>query len=366
MRLARGTASEARSNLGARLGLTIALVSIVSAGTFGVFVTELRSTADALVYSDFLRDNGFDTYLVKPSDANNAEPLTDDICRSLRPVPGVKAVAWAKGPLPAHLHSQAGPFVNVLLIDGDFHKMARFLNPGASPTLESTAALLDTSYRAVPFRPDGSTGFRLTTAAGVYSIAAQSMQLGGLGRLAASSLVASTTIRGPIDACFLAVARDDRQIVVNTVDAAAPSLRGYSRQWILANAEKFELPERRFDARISHWYWLAATLIMTLPWLFYLRLRRPDFAVYAIGGATYLRLVALACAEGLMVVIPGTAITAAAMVATVRWQGTAGQIVRVGATSAARTALATLIIWPLLATLGVRGRARTLDVLKER
>jgi hypothetical protein len=191
--------------------------------------------------------------------------------------------------------------------------------------------------------------------------------LTALGAGASGNAVLVDMRTGTASACAAFIDSKDRAAVIQSVDVAFPAVLGYSRQWAMPNADRFETPEVRFEQRPSHFYWLWSAVVFTALWTLHMRIRRADYALYAILGLTRRRISAMAMGELLAILLVGSICVAVVSTAGIWLRNTPPESMRVGILSMTRAVLAMSLLgivscWYLAGA----AAAGALDAIKDR
>lgn len=310
MRL-RALASETVANCRARALFTVALVGALASLTVTVFVVEANAARDITAYERDLRADGYATLVVEHSNQIISAPFTASDCEALGATPAVNGAVGSREPVPYRLWGRGGPAVPVRAVVGDIVGFLAATNPELSNTWRTAQIFVDDQSSAAA--GPGEQALWLGSADGVQAELAITVDLGLFGSGSTGNLVAADATAGPIGSCALLVALDRRDAVAASTAVALPSLQGFSQRWALSNADRFEAPQWRFEHRPSRWYWVAGAAGFVVAWLLVLRLRRNEYALYAVSGLTSREVTALAGLE-LLTVVGLAAIAAAAVI----------------------------------------------------
>lgn len=297
-----------RALLGALLLATIAAVLTTT-------VAETDSAINARRYEGNLIANGYTTYLIT---AGPNATLTPANCLSLHVIDGVRAVLWVTQAQNEHLFSPAGPVVAASTAGGDIGDYLAITDPAAAHAWTGQQTLIDPANQAIP-PGRATTALRITGGqtgtSGFGSVLGHNAlvaHLTSLGQGFQGNAIILGTPPASAQSCDIVVATAHRDQAAANIRIAFPASAGFGQQWVLSNADQFISPETQFDQRTSQWFWLAATVVVVALWSLYLRLRRPETALYAVAGLRTGQLTQLVLAELLMLLA-----TAAALVTVV-------------------------------------------------
>jgi hypothetical protein len=292
----RRLAGEAARNIVARQllhgGLVLGLAGLLVVAS----VAETNAVVDLKQLERRLADNGYSTLLLeRDSPTNNTIPA--QACRGFGRVAGVRAAVQIETATSARLFSEAGPTVSTRAVSPEILTFLRAVQPEAMQHWNGAQLLFDSQAGAAPETANeylltlSIDGFEQATQTAL-TVAVQSLGQGFEGSLLRISADLATT-----STCAALVQTTFRDHVTRSASAAFPALEGYTIRWALPSADQFDTPQLRFEQRQSRVYWLAATLLTLCVGLLFLRLRRSDHALYAVGGLGPARMWILVAGE---------------------------------------------------------------------
>jgi hypothetical protein len=301
-RRARRLISDTAENIASRLALMIALVCLTLSILASVLVAEANTASEVRRYADSLASSGFGTMFVL-ADESRGTPLDPSDCMALARISGVRAAIGIGQPISYHLWSNGGPLLSAYPASGDLVRFVSAINPRISTKFDAAQVFVGAS---LPTLGDRTSPYllRVEGSGQLFDVTGMTVDLGALGgSYSAATLFADPAPRQEA-ACVLVVRNNAREHVLISVGSAMPLLAGYSTQWALTNAEKFELPRDRFERRSSQWLWIGAAVLLAVVWALFLRLRRPEYALYSVAGLTTWEIFCLAALELIFVYAP--------------------------------------------------------------
>jgi hypothetical protein len=170
-----------------------------------------------------------------------------------------------------------------------------------------------------------------------------------------------------IAVCALLAEDERRQAVYGAVSLAFSPTEGYAAVWALPNADQFGSPRTRFESRPAQWTWAAAAIAAMVVWAGYLRIRRSEFALYAICGLKGHRIATIAGTELLFTVCAASGTAGAVLAGLALTHGTRAADVTVGLLGGARFGVAAVLACCALAIhAGFAATRNTFQALKDR
>jgi hypothetical protein len=367
-RRSRSLIREALENLLARPGLTLALISTFTGLTLWAVTGEVSASVQIRNYGYDLQRHGYFTLLLHPQEETSDVRLTTADCASAGASPGVIA-ALAVSPVdePYRLWATTGPEVPTQVVSGDVGAFLTATSHRPISAWEQANAVLD---QASPLHVPPSTGpfpLSISGTRDTSTVLAVTADLSALGSGMQGNLMIVDNRPGPVKGCAFLVDERHRFPVVKAISTAFPPDLGYAAVWALPNADQFDTPTRRFESRTSQWFWMLAWAMGTLVWAGFLRIRRPEFALYAVCGLGWRRVSTIAVGELLMIVVMAFASAAAAVVGLTLAHGTRWPDLVVGVLAGTRFGVAALLGCTAVAVhAGINATRGTLDALKDR
>lgn len=359
---------EALDNVLARPGLTLALVGAIAGLALWVVTGEVSASVQIRNYGHDLQRHGYFTLLLHPQEETSDARLTSADCSAAGTVPGVIA-ALSVTPIaePYRLWAASGPEVPTQVVAGDVGAFLRATSQGSATVWQRADAVLDTASPLNVSRGAEAFPLRLIDAGRASTVLAVAADLSALGSGTQGNLVVVDNRPGQVKGCALLVDERHRHAVLEAVTTAFSPSQGYAAVWALPNADQFDAPTTRFEARTSQWFWVMAWAVATLLWAGYLRIRRPEFALYAICGLGWRRVAAIAAVELLAVWSTALGSATAAFAGLALTHSTHWADLTVGVLAGARFGVAALLGCTAMAVhAGVSATRSTLDALKDR
>lgn len=363
-----GLLGEAAANNLARPALSLGLVAILTVVLVAVAVGETNSTIDALTYRHGLVADGYSTLIVEPNDELGAVLRTDD-CQALGSIQGVIAALSLGNPEPDRVFNPAGPQLSIRPVGGDILAFLNAVDPDQMTNWHRAQTFLDTNSSMAS--PGATREFDLPiidTEASTTQATTLIVGLTALGGAASGNAIAVDPDPDPVNSCAILVDEDSRAHTTASVSVALPAQEGFSNRWALAGADRFETPRNRFESRATQYLWLAGALTFALTWLLTLRIRRSDYALYAVTGLKPGAIATLAGLEMLLITLTA-ALTATAILALGLLLTDVNSTIatRVGYTSAARAFVATVALCATACWYtSQRTTTSTIDAIKDR
>jgi len=275
-------------NLRARLGLTMAMVLAATSFLTATMVTETNAAVETRSYDRHLASLGY--YILMVGTAKDAPtPLTTADCDALGAINGVRAALWLGPAGDGRWIDENGPPVPIRAIGGDVEQFLAISNPTRVSSWDGASLLIDEGSVMAAGRIGDSFTVRFHPANGAaVSSPAMVVSLTMLGSgMAGNAVVVTSSVgkRRPVEVCLVIADGEARSGAMAAVSVVYPATSGYTHRWVLGNADQFESPTGHFEHRQSQWMWLIAAAAFLVFWGMNLRLRRPEFGVYAISGA---------------------------------------------------------------------------------
>lgn len=343
-------------------GLVFGLATLLAP----VAISETNSAVAARVYEDGLVATGYSTLIIEQSDQVPGTPLSTTDCAATSGIDGVGPAISIHQPIAMPGWARRGPDLTVIPVGGDLVAFLDSIDPSGIPSWRTAQTFVDIGSSAasrwsseylLPLYP---TGVRVETTA-------LTVELDGLGPATSGALIVADTRPGPVEACALFVTSDFREAVSRSIETAFPAVSGFSQRWALTGADRFESPRQRFEGRPTKDLWIASAAVFAAFWLFYLRLRRPDYGLYAVIGLSPVEITLLAIVELLAIALTAGALAFALIGLAALRADTPSQFLAIGAVSAFRTLMACVLlagVWS--ANAARRTTTSTLDALKDR
>lgn len=360
---------EAMRNRLARAGLSLAVLAVWAVAGLVVYGSERDAVRASSDHTSSMLASGYATLLVEQS-ALAREPFMWEDCNTLRHLAGVHAVLALREPEILRLWDRRGPEITTRQAIGDVAGFLAVTSPGEIERWVAPSLIFDID--AFGARPaNGGVGEYVTTVVSPSDDAdtrtAITANLVGLGGGFAGNAIVMTPPGGPIAVCAVLADLEQRTRVADAVAGFLALSAGFGQRWALADAERFDSPRERFESRDSRWYWLAASVVITVSSAFSLWIVRSDLAVFAVAGLGTRRLVGLTIAELLVVAVGAGAIVVGVVAFDLVVHGDAHDAIDVGVRAALRSAVAGFGVGSTLAAVtAVSIARRPIDVLNDR
>jgi hypothetical protein len=358
-------AAEACRQLGARPLITVALATLLAAIIVGVFLSESNARVDSWRATDDLVGAGYTTLLLERDDSAREDFGWAD-CDAASGLSGVTVVVGLSEAEEVRLWSERGAGFTIRYATASINNYLAHVDPVSAGYWSTSQVFFDQDAIAATERGTGEFVAAITAKAERVVAQALTVRLTSLG----GGFSGNGVIMGPdpqaVESCVVLVEIDRRSEVAATMDRVFPVLDGFSQRWALSNADTFESPRQRYEARPSQWYWLIGTIAFAVIWLFAVRLRRNDFAVYVVAGLDAGRLSVLSLCELLGIILLGVGLSALLIVPTVVADGLVDSLDD-GLRAATRALIAVAGVTAITTVYAsTRVAQRSLDALKDR
>ncbi len=358
---------ESLLNLRSRPLLTLTILFISAISFVTVFTGETNAATDVRTYRHDLIAQGFSTYLLSTAPATSAT-LTPRDCTSQSALSGVQAAIWLTKSVDQHLHTPAGPIVEVGAVGGDIRGFLLSTSPTSTTSWSGEQTLLDTASPLAGTGPPHATRLVIaSTNPHARPNAVWTATLTALGPAEEGNIRVMVAPPAHAESCAFIVDDTRRTEITRAILGAYPSSSGYTTQWALANADDFPTPQSRYESRPSQYYWLAAAVVLVALWSFVLRIRRPDTTLYALSGLKARHLLLMLGGEAIALTLAGVTLAALVLLLVVRHGDVSSLDVSVGVTALARSLMATLGgVLVVTAATSLLAAWNTFDALRDR
>lgn len=339
------------------LGLT-ALLAVVA-------IAETNAAVAARVYEDGLVKAGYSTLIIEHSAQVPATPLSTTDCVAGM-IDGVGPVVSIRQPVSMPGWARRGPDLTVISVGGDIVAFLGSIDPTGIQSWRTAQTFVDQRSSAAS-QSSPEYLLPLYPAGREVDTTALAVELDALGPATSGALLVADNQPGPVEACALFVASDFRETVSRSIETAFPAVSGFSQRWALTGADRFDTPRRRFEDRPTKDIWIACAAVFAGFWLFYLRLRRPEYGLYAVIGLGPVAITLLTIIELLAIALTASILAATVIGLAALRADTPSQFLAIGAESDIRTLIACILIsavWSAHAA--SRTTTSTLDALKDR
>lgn len=350
---------ECLANWASRAVLTATLAGLIAALLISVAYIEIAAADDALRTGDELVTDGYTTLLIGRND--QLQPtLTATDCTNLDGAAGVVAATWTTQGPPTRLWSRSGPELPTTVTGtGLLNLLAA--SPDGLANGHGEQLLIDQSSDIAGHNARPTLAFQAASGGIETDLFPTNLAILGQGATAALIEIAPDT-DNDVDSCVVLTNRTDRDTVRAGIETAFAAEQGYSLQWALPNADRFDDPIITYRERPSRYAWLVTAAAGLVIIAFALRLRRADHAFYSISGLTHRRLRTLTLIETLGPIAIAALLTAATLAISTAVNNTPTNLATTGWTAALRALIALALSAAALCSLiaaGINDNAQT-------
>lgn len=276
---------EAFKNLTTNPVRTSVLSSFLATLLIVVVLAETTETSAVRRYEAQLRQSGFNSLLVRPTPDLPAVLKVGD-CTSLADIDGVNGASWFSQPTTTSAISPNGVSQRITTFGGEVVAVMSVIGDESFQSWKGAQVFTDRNSPASSSRAKGEYQLELFSLDRKDQVDAISLSLLSFGgafdgqMIAAGYASAETEVAG----CLLLAQESARDLAKRSVETTLPPTSGYSTTWVLPNATAQEPPLSVFERRSTRDLWIYSVAVFGGLWAFSLRLRRNDFAVYAVCG----------------------------------------------------------------------------------